>query len=216
MAKYYDYHTRQSWEESFGNRIGASEIAIICGFSHFKSKTELWKEKTGRKTPDDISDNDLVAYGKEAEKYLRGLFALKHKDKYDVEYHEFRVYYNESDPFLTATLDGELTEKETGRRGIYECKTCYIKSKSALEEWQFNKIPDKYYCQICQQFHVTDFDFAVLNAELRFPDGKAEIREYTIERTDIEQDIEYVVEQGREFWEDYVVTDIEPPVTFRL
>ena len=213
---FLDYQTRQSWEESFGNRIGASEIAIICGIAHYKSATDLWKEKTGRKKPDDISDNELVSYGKEAEKYLRELFLLKHRDKYTSEYHEFRVYFSEEHPFLTATLDGELTEKETGRRGIYECKTCYIQSKRALEEWEHGSIPDKYYCQLCQQFYVTGFDFAVLNAELRFPGGRAEIREYTVERAEIEQDIQFVVGEGVMFWTEYVQTDTEPPVTIRL
>ena len=213
---FYEYHTRQSWEESFGLRIGASEIAIICGFSHFKSTTDLWREKTGRKKPDDISDNELVSYGKEAEKHLRALFGLKHKNQYDIDYHELRVYFAKDAPFLSATLDGELIEKDTGRRGIYECKTCYIQSKHALEEWERGHIPDKYYCQLCQQFYVTGFDFAVLNAELRFPGGKAEIREYYVERSEIEDDIAWVADKGKDFWEKYVFGDKEPPVTINL
>lgn len=213
---YKEYPDHETWVRSFDNRIGASEIAIICGFANYKSPVDLWKEKTGRKKADDISDDELVSYGKEAEQYLRALFALKHRHKFDVGYHPYRVYYNDETPYLTATLDGELTEKETNRKGIYECKTCLIQSRTALEEWQNNNIPQKYYCQICQQLYTTNYYYAVLNAELRHTDGSAEIREYHIERADIEDDIAYVVSKGVEFWNNYVKTDKAPPVTIRI
>lgn len=212
---YKEYPDRETWVRSFDNRIGASEIAIICGFANYKSPVDLWKEKTGRKKADDISDDELVSYGKEAEQYLRALFALKHRHKFDVDYHPYRVYYNDETPYLTATLDGELIEKDTGRRGIYECKTCLIQSRQALESWH-SQIPQKYYCQVCQQLYTTGYYYAVVNAELRFTDGNAEIREYYIERADIEDDIKYVVSQGSEWWNKYVTTDKAPPVTIRI
>lgn len=211
---YIEYNSRDEWVKSFGNRLGASEIGIVCGVASYKTPSQLWQEKTGRKKPDDLSDNELVSYGTAAEEHLRALFALKHRNKYTVEYHPLRVYHSEEHPFLTATLDGELTEIETGRRGIYECKTCLIQSRADYEEWN-NRVPDKYYCQLCQQLYVTDFDFAILNAELRHTDGSAEIKEYSVEREEAENDIQYVVEQGVNFWKN-VTSDKAPAVKFRI
>lgn len=211
---YIEYETREEWEQSFKTRLGASEIGIVCGKATYKTPLQLWMEKTGKKQPDDLSDNERVSYGTNAEEHLRALFALKHKDKYTVEYHRFRVYYSKHYKFLTATLDGELTELETGRKGIYECKTALIQSRKDFEEWD-NRIPDKYYCQLCQQLNATDFDFAILNAELRFPDGSAEIKEYPLERAEAEDDIKYVVGEGVEFW-DRVTTGRTPTVKFMI
>lgn len=210
---YTEYTNRDEWVKSFDSRLGASEIGVICGAASYKTPAQLWQEKTGRKKPDDLSDNDRVSYGKEAEEHLRALFVLKHK-KYEVEYHPYRVYYAEEHPYLTATLDGELTDKETGGRGIYECKTALIQSKADYEEWD-GKIPDKYYCQICQQMYVTGYDFAIINAELRYPDGKAEIREYAVTREEAADDIQYVVQKGAEFWQ-YVKKNKRPPVKITI
>lgn len=212
---YIEYKAREEWVKSFRERLGASEIAIVCGAASYKTPVTLWEEKTGRKQPDDLSDNELVSYGTAAEEHLRALFALKHKNKYDVEYHPLRVYYGENERFLTATLDGEIAEKETGRHGIYECKTALIQSKASAEEWENNRIPDKYYCQICQQLYVTGFDFVILNAELRHPDGSAEIKEYLIDRAEIEEDIKFVADAGVRFWVK-VITDKAPPVKITI
>lgn len=212
---FIEYESREEWIKSFGNRLGASEIGVVCGAASYKTPQQLWQEKTGRKKAADLSENELVSYGTAAEEHLRALFALKHKNKYDVEYHPLRVYYSEKEPYLTATLDGEIVEKETGRRGIYECKTSMIQSRADYAEWDNGRIPDKYYCQICQQLYVTDFDFVIVNAELRYPDGRAEIIERSCEYTEAENDIQYVVEQGVSFWKN-VTSDKAPAVKFRI
>lgn len=211
---YTEYESREEWVKSFSNRLGASEIGIVCGYASYKTPIQLWEEKTGRRKAADISDNERVSYGSRAEEHLRALFMLKHEKRYDLEYHPLRVYYGADKPFLTATLDGELYDKETEAKGIYECKTAYIQSKAEFAEWQ-DRIPDKYYCQICQQMFVTGYDFAILNAELRFMDGKSEIREYRLDRADMQDDIDYIVERGAEFW-NYVATNKMPPLKIRI
>lgn len=63
---------------------------------------------------------------------------------------------------------------------------------------------------------MTGWDFIVLNAELRFPDNNAEIKEYTIKRSELGRDIEYVGKCGADFWNDYVVTNKRPPMRITL
>lgn len=212
--KFNDYPDRQAWLAGRRNSIGASEIASVLGIG-FSTPISLWQEKTGRKQPIDLSGNALVSYGSRAEEYLRALFALRHEKEYTMEYHPYRVYYKEDTPFLTATLDGELTRLADGKRGIWENKTVWVKKAANIKEWEDRSIPDKYYCQLLQQLQATDFDFAVLNAEIHFPDGHIEIREYTVEWDEVENDITYIVEEGTKFW-GYVKEDKQPPVVLTI
>lgn len=214
MIKYTDYPDRKTWLNARKKTLGASEIGIVCGMSSLKSISELWEEKTGRKQADDLSGNERVHYGMESEQHLRALFALKHEKEYRVEYFPYRVYYNDNEPYLTSTLDGLITRLFDGVKGGYECKTSFVQSKQALAEWE-NRIPQTYYCQILQQMFTAGLDFVVLNAELRFPDNHAEIREYLIERSSVENDIKWVVKKGQEF-KRYILNDKRPPITMTL
>ena len=214
MIKYTDYLNKKTWLMARQKTLGASEIGIACGISRFKSISDLWEEKTGRRQVDDLSENERVHYGTEAEQYLRALFVLKHEKEYKVEYFPYRVYYNDEEPYLTSTLDGLITRLSDGVMGGWECKTVLVQSKRTFEDWD-NRIPEIYYCQILQQMFTAGLDFVVLNAELRFPDNNAEIREYLIERANVENDIKWVVKKGHEFWW-YVLNDKRPPITMTL
>lgn len=212
MILYKNYISREAWLKARKNSIGASEAAIACGISKFKTQSQLWREKTGRAKESDLSDNELVAYGTEAEQYLRALFALKHKE-YKIDYFPYKVYYRLETPHITCTLDGEITTSD-GLKGIYECKTKLITRKDDLEEWN-GKIPDNYFIQCLQQLYCTDFDFVVLNAELRFPDNSAEIREYVIDKYKHISDIEWTISEVQTFWE-YIERDKQPPEILKL
>jgi putative phage-type endonuclease len=208
------YKDREDWLAGRNKSIGASEVAIILGQASYKSPLDLWKEKTGRKTPDDISEDERVSYGTEAEEHLRALFALKHRRDYKVEYKPFLVYHHGEKPYMTCTLDGELVRLSDGKRGVWECKTALIQSKRALEEWD-GRIPNNYFCQVVDQLNITQFDFLVLSAELRFPDNTAEIREYIIEADEVRGDMAYVEEEVTKFWR-YIESDRQPPVVIRI
>lgn len=183
--------TREEWLARRTGYIGGSDAASVIGLSPWKSNVELWEEKTGRKAAPDISDNAAVRYGTEAEKYLRGLYALDNP-QYGVEYVGNNFWLNSDYPFAHASLDGWLTEKDTGRRGILEIKTSNILQSMQREKWR-EKIPEQYYCQLLHYMMITGFDFAELHAQLRFDYGGDIVfqrRTYHIERSDVEQDIE--------------------------
>lgn len=182
--------------------IGGSDAGAVIGVNKYKSNTDLWREKVGEYHPDDISDKPAVKYGKEAEQHIRALFALDYPE-FDVEYHEFRMYCNETDKFMYATLDGEFTAPD-GKRGVLEIKTTTIQNSAQWEEWT-DKIPDSYYVQVLHQLHCTGYDFAILRAYIRYYDKsgnlKATVKDYLIQRSDVEEDIKYIVSEERKFWE---------------
>lgn len=200
-AEKYILPDRSAWLDARKNHIGGSDAAACVGMNPYKDNVRLWEEKMGMVLPEDISDKEYVRYGTEAEKYLRGLFALDFPE-YQVLYDENNMFLNSDLPWMHASLDGELVDQR-GRHGILEIKTTNILRSMQREKWN-DRIPDNYYCQILHYLAVTECDFAVLKARLKSEwNGELIIREkhYFIERSEVEEDIKMLVEAERRFWE---------------
>lgn len=204
------FRKRDEWLNGRKGGIGASDAAAAAGLSPWKSAHELWLEKTGRKEPKDVSDSSAVIFGKNAEKWLRGLYLEEHPE-YEMEYHEFDIIYQSERPWLMATLDGEITERGTGRRGVWECKTATLSNGIQWEAWK-GKIPQYYYCQILHQFLATGWEFVNLTAKLKRLDGNSLLQGYEFERKDVNSDLEWLLEKETEFWAK-VESDTEPERT---
>lgn len=204
---------RKEWLEERKKGIGGSDAATILGLNPYKSNVDLWEEKTGRKDATDISDKSYVQYGTKAENYLRELFKLDFP-QYDVIHEENTIIKHPTYPFLFASLDGQLVDKETGEMGILEIKTTNILQSMQKEKWK-GKIPDNYYCQVLHYLNVTGYSFAILKAQLKFNyDGNIVLhtRHYQIERKDVEEDIKLLEKKEIEFWQEYVMKDNKPPL----
>ena len=202
--------TREEWLEERKKGIGGSDAATILGLNPYKTNIDLWEEKTGKKEAVDISEKDYVKYGTKAENYLRELFKLDFP-KYEVSHQENTIIKHPTYPFLFASLDGQLVNKETGELGILEIKTTNILQSMQKEKWK-DKIPDNYYCQVLHYLNVTGYSFAILKAQLKYDfdgDLRLETRQYTILRN--EQDIKLLEKKEIEFW-GYVEKDIQPPL----
>ena len=203
--------SREEWLANRFNGIGGSEISAVIGCNPYMSNTELWEYKTRRKIPEDISDKPYVLYGTKAEEYLRELFKLDFPE-YEVGYKENNSFHNSKYPWARASLDGWLRDKD-GRLGVWECKTTNILQSMQREKWK-EKIPQNYYCQVLMYMAVLEADFAILKAQLKSEfDGELYIqtKHYRIERSDVQEDIDYIMRKGAEFWE-YVQKDVEPPL----
>lgn len=204
--------TTDEWLKARLNGIGASESSAVIGKNPYMSNVDLWRVKTGRKKYPDISSKEHVKYGHDAEPHIRALFALDYP-QYEVSYGgAFDMVWNPEYPFIFATLDGRLVEKETGRRGVLEIKTTEILRSMQKEKW-VDAIPDNYYTQVLHQLLATGFDFAVLHAQLKRNYGgeiKTERRSYFIEREEVLGDLEYLLAEECEFWNNYVLRDREP------
>ena len=205
--------TDEEWQAARAKGIGASEASAIVGCNPYMSNIDLWKIKTGRKQAADISSSAHVAYGHAAEGPLRELFALDYP-QYEVTYGgAYDMVRHPQYPWLFATLDGRLKERETGRLGVYEGKTTEILRSLAKEKWR-DGIPQNYYVQNLHQLLATTWDFAVLHAQLkRVWDGNVKCTRqiYLIERTEVQDDLDYLLEEEIKFW-GYVQRDEMPPL----
>ncbi len=71
------------------------------------------------------------------------------------------------------------------------------------ENWK-GKIPENYYVQVLHCLMVTEYDFAVLKAQLKSVFNNEvyiQIRHYFIDRNEVEEDIEYLCREEEKFWE---------------
>lgn len=190
---------REEWLKN-RDRIGGSDASAIVGMNPYRTNIELWQIKTGQLVPEDISEQPYVKYGTKAEQHLRELFKLDFPE-YQVFYEENNMWLNDRFPFAHASLDGWLIDQD-GRKGIWECKTTNILQSMQKEKWN-HRIPDNYYIQLLHYFMVTEFDFAVLKAQLK-SEFNGEIylqtKHYKIERTDVEEDIKFLESSERKFW----------------
>ena len=190
---------REEWLKN-RSRIGGSDASAIVGLNPYKTNVELWMEKTGQIVPEDISNKPYVQYGTQAEMHLRGLFQLDFP-QYKVDYVDNNMFSNDKYPWGHASLDGWLTDQE-GRKGILEIKTTEILQSMQKEKWN-QQIPDNYYIQILHYLMVTEFEFAVLKAQLKTVFGGVpylQTKHYFIERSEVEADIQYLANEEKKFW----------------
>jgi putative phage-type endonuclease len=159
------FRDRHSWLEGRQQSIGASEAASVQQISPWVSNIHLWELKTGRRQAEDISEKPAVKRGIEEEPKIRAEFIAAHPE-FLVDHHPYDILLHKDHPFVSATLDGEIFEIETGRRGVLEIKTGSYSTKRYLSAWTGGEVPDHYFAQVCQQLLVTGWDFAIVQAKL--------------------------------------------------
>lgn len=193
--------TREEWLEQRGHGLGGSDAAAIIGANPWKTNEQLWEEKTGITEALEISNLESVQFGTQAESSIRRMFRL--------DFPEYTLYYRDNEllrskeyPYLQASLDGELTDRN-GRRGILEVKTTTINHSMQREQWN-EQVPQNYYCQILHYLIVTGYEFAILKARLKSiwaaGETRISIKHYFFERSDCIEDMNYLLNAEKTFW----------------
>ena len=198
-VKMLTFPSREEWLQARKNTIGGSDASAVIGMNPYKTNVDLWAEKTGLVTPEDISDKPYVKYGHDTEPLLRELFKLDFPE-YEVFYEENNYFWNEKYPWGHFSADGWLKD-QNGRRGILEIKTTEILQSMQKEKWN-HRIPDNYYIQILHGLLIMEADFAILKAQLKTVfDGVPylQTKHYLIERSEVEADIEFLKSSENDF-----------------
>lgn len=204
------FKSHEEWLKGRYGRIGGSDASAILGLNPYMSNVDLWEIKTGQMVPEDISALPYVQYGTNAEQYLRELFKLDFP-QYQVFYEENNMWLNDKYPWAHASLDGWLIDQD-GRKGIWECKTTNILQSMQKEKWN-ERIPDSYFVQVLHYLLVTEFDFVVLKAQLKSEfNGHIylQTKHYLIERCDVMDDLDYLANEEKKFWERNIQERVKP------
>lgn len=201
MVERFVFPSRERWLEHRAHGIGGSEISAVVGLNPYMSNVDLWERKTGAVKAEDISDKPYVQYGVRAEPLMREFFKLDFP-QIEMFYEENNSFRNSKYPWALASLDGWLRDKN-GRAGVWECKTANILQPRQKDKWN-HQIPPNYFCQILFYMAVIEADFTILTARLNAEyEGLpySQTRNYIIERADVRDDMDYLMEKGAEFWE---------------
>lgn len=202
------FGSRKNWLAGRTKGIGGSDSSAVIGRNPWKTNVQLYRQKVGLEKAPDISSKEAVKYGQAAEESLRNLFKLDHPEL-EVHYLSNTILENKEHSFLLYSPDGLLIEKATGRRGILEIKTTTILQSMQKEKWK-DTVPENYFYQCLHGLNVTDFDFVILRAQLKYSDDYIVIKEYLIEK---EVFIDEMVEMKRliiKFWTENVLQEKEP------
>lgn len=203
--------------------LGGSSASAIIGENPYMSNVDVWEKLMKKKKgvifdseQEELDSKPFIIYGKKAEHYIRELFALDYP-QYEVLHTEEVLISNYYD-FITASLDGELIEKETGKRGVLEIKTTEIMSSMHREKWGKDgerQVPQNYYIQCLHYLYVTGYDFVVLHVQLKYDYKREGIvttrKTYRWEREEVLEDMKYLITKEVEFYNNYVLTETKPP-----
>lgn len=214
-TKYYSvniYKTHDEWLQG-RHSIGGSDASTFIGMNPYKTANQLWKEKKGLVEVKEIS-NIAIEHGNDLEPVLRLWFQQSYKE-YDVQYQENTILQSKKYDFMLYSPDGLLFHEENGK-GILEIKTTLIQNRNMLEQWN-NQIPQHYYIQVLHGLLVTDFDYVVLVAELRFAwNNRVEIRVYHFSKEEVKEDLEFLLDREFYNWNEFYLKDKEPPLVLYL
>ena len=189
------FENEKDWHNIRNKGIGGSDVATILGFNKYKTDYELWQEKTGRIKPKDLSNNQAVIRGVQAEKHLIGLFQANNLNLKVTEGNQC-TYQSEERNYAIANVDGFVNDDT-----ILEIKTATIRT---WDEWK-DSIPMTYYCQVMWYMYVTGFRKAILYAmieKINFDEKKENdfyLKTYHIDYNP--EEMNFILEKTDKFWE---------------
>lgn len=183
-----------AWQAARREYLGASDTAAALGRSKWKSPYTLWLEKMGHRQPDPTKE--VMHWGNLHEPLIIEEVA-RLSDTEVLALQVSRTHHHS--PYLRCHLDAYV------RDGYIEAKqvTAYQEP-----DWDQDDPPLEYHIQIAHTFACCpDLSFCLLGALF----GGNRLRIWKIDRDD---ELVRQVERGaEEWWEQYVLTGQEPPVT---
>lgn len=188
---------RGQWLEVRKGGIGSSDAAAAVGLNPYKSRLELWLEKTGRAAANDDHQgmDDPCFWGTLLEPYV----AVAYQQKTDHKVRKVNaVLQHPTFPFMLANIDREVVGSPDVQ--ILECKTA---GEFGSRLWK-GGVPEYIEIQVQHQLAVTGKEAA--DVAVLLCGQKLEV--HRIERD--EEVISRLVVLESQFWE-YVITDTPPP-----
>lgn len=184
------------WHEDRRSGIGASDAPIVAGYG-FINRYALWELKTGRREPEDLSEDPKVRWGTLLEDPVAENVKLRHPE-WRVRRRN-RTVRSDVYPWAFANLDREATVN-----GVVV--PLEIKTAEREGEWGADgsaDIPYYHFPQIQHQLAITEAPFAIVAVLI----GGNDDRIYTVPRNDAY--IAQLMSDELDFWT--CVEDDVPP-----
>ncbi len=189
--------TREQFLADRMTGIGGSDVAAILGLSKWRTPYRVWEEKTGRRKAEE--SKELFHFGNVLEQVVADEFAARRGVKVQKRNQMIR---STDHPELVANIDRYIVGG-----GVLECKTADKFTRHLWGDSASDDVPEYYLTQVQHYMHVTGWHEGYLAVLI----GGNEYRDYEIPY-DVEL-AEYCAARCSEFWNNYVVKDVPPPLT---
>ncbi|MGL4999096.1 MAG: lambda-exonuclease family protein [Cetobacterium sp.] len=187
------YKDGDDWLETRKLGLGGSDIGSLLGVNKYKTSVDIWVDKVEGSS---FQGNRFTYWGHRLEKIVAEEFSEQHTDFTVVELDKTLKR-----GYALANIDRLIYNPEKGY-GILECKTT---SAFNNKEWTGESVPESYYAQVMHYLAVTGLDYAYIACLI----GGQDYKEFLIERN--QDECEFILDKCKDFWENYVVTQVPPP-----
>jgi len=220
--------------------IGATRIISISGISPYSGSIDVWSEIMGIKPR--FGGNEASRLGLQLEPVVAKDYAIKNGYAFNVDDYVYdglgnnsyvgskellsptgklalqpgnKVYHPDV-PYFHCTPDFLIPNEKGDIVKILEIKTFGLLSggRGAAEVWGeegTDEIPSWYFAQVQWQMYIVGPQIKEVDLHVMVPGfGKKLFYTYTIKRDD--ELIEILAEKGHEFWNEYVLKEVAPPV----
>lgn len=176
--------------------IGSSDISALLGLSPWASPIDVWLAKTGRAP--EIDDSRIELRMGHA---LEPLLAELYTERTGIELQDpVETFVSPHASWMVASPD----RTSLSPRKVVELKLAY--TSQGWGDEGTDDAPDVYLCQVNYQCDVMDYPEADIAAIV----GRA-FRVYSVRRDD--ELCGFMREAAERFWVDYVLPDVQPPIT---
>ncbi|TCK36688.1 putative phage-type endonuclease [Paraburkholderia sp. BL8N3] len=181
---------RDQWLLARQAGVGGSDCAAALGLSKFKTKYQLWAEKSGHVAPDNLDDNERVHWGTLMESVIASEYARRENVRVR---RRNAILRHERFPWMIASIDRQVEGKRCG----VECKNVdsLIYRLADWGEPGTDEVPEPFLLQCLHYLIVTGFDEWHLAACV----GGNTLKTYVIRRDPGLE--EMVIEGEHAFWQ---------------
>ena len=142
-----------NWHEARTKGIGGSDSATVLGLNKYKSKFQLWLEKTGQHKEE--INNKFIYWGNRLEELIANEFKIQ--TGYKIQRNNFILQHDDHE-FILGNIDREGTTDE-GEKFVLECKTA---SQYVASDWENEEIPVAYELQLQHYLLVTGYNIGYI------------------------------------------------------
>ena len=195
--------TEDQWLAWRRKGIGGSDVASALGISPYRTARELYYDKIGIEPAVEGRDMSITfEIGHLLEDVVAQIFSKKTGL---MVYRDQMMYQHPLYPFMLADVDRFVT-LPNGKKAILECKTAHYDVQYL---WANGAVPRHYELQVRHYMAVMNIDVAYIAC--LFSNNENDFVWQKIER-DLDEEESNIL-QLQDFWENYVLRRVEPPLT---
>lgn len=190
--------SKREWLNARKLGIGGTDISAIAGINRYKSKMEVYLEKTSEQELSE--ENEKMYFGKILESVVSNEFSKRNKNLKVKRVNA--ILKSKEIPFAIGNID-RLVRNEKGEKGILEIKTV---SEYMKDTWKDDEVPIEYMVQLQWYMFVSGTSYGYFGALIG---GNRYIQKY-VKRD--EELIEMLKEVALDFWGNNILKGVMPEV----